>query len=85
MTTRSTLPKPQQLDMLDAAIVVAMGARTSGIMTYVIRNILAMEHGYARLETSTVLRRLKRMERAGEVERVATSYATMLCWRRKPA
>jgi hypothetical protein len=74
-----------QLDLLDAAIVKAMAARSDGIMTYVVRNILAMEHGYKGLTTSTVLRRLKRMERAGEVERVRSSYAVMLCWRRKAA
>lgn len=72
-----------QLDLLDAAIVAAMAARPSGTMTYVIRNILSMEHGYRTIATPTVLRRLKKMERAGEVERVPSGYAVQLCWRRK--
>lgn len=49
--------------------------------TYVVRNILAGEHGLTRLKTSTVLSRLKRMERVGRVERVPSSYAVMICWK----
>jgi hypothetical protein len=75
--------RPRQLDLLDAAIIAAMQSRPAGIMTYVVRNILSMEHGYGPICTSTVLRRLKRMEQAGEVERVPSSYSVMLCWRRK--
>jgi hypothetical protein len=66
--------------LTDDLIIRAMGARPSGIMTYVIRNILAMEHGFRGLKTSAILSRLKRLERAGRVRRVPTSYAVMLCW-----
>lgn len=68
---------------LDRDILKALEARSAGVMTYVVRNILAMEHGYRSLETSKVLRRLKWMERMGDVERAPTNYATMLCWRSK--
>ncbi|WP_375292438.1 hypothetical protein [Sphingomonas melonis] len=73
----------RQLDLLDAAIMIAMATRPAGIMTYVVRNVIEMEHGYGSVSTATVLRRLKRMEAAGVVERVRSSYAVMLCWRRK--
>jgi hypothetical protein len=65
---------------LDDHILIAMRARPQGIMTYVIRNILAMEHGMHALHTATVLRRLKRMERDGKVRRVRSGYAVHLCW-----
>jgi len=64
----------------DAQILQAMQARPHGIMTYVIRNFLAMEHGFRDLATSTVLARLKRLERQGKVQRVPSGYAVMLCW-----
>jgi hypothetical protein len=64
----------------DEHILLAMRARPHGIMTYVIRNILVMEHGYRDLEMSAVLYRLKRLESAGAVCRVQSSYVTMLCW-----
>ncbi len=66
--------------LTDDLILQAMRARPQQIMTYVIRNILAMEHGFTGLKTSEVLRHLKRMERAGRVRRVPTSYAVMIGW-----
>lgn len=79
----TTTAETNALMQLDRNILKAMKARPTGIMTYVIRNILTMEHGYRDLDTAKVLRRLKWMERAGDVERVSSSYATMLCWRAK--
>lgn len=64
----------------DTQILTAMRARPRGIMTYVIRNILATEHGLPGLKTSAVLSRLKRLERERRVRRVPTSYAVMLEW-----
>lgn len=66
--------------LTDELILKAMRARPSGIMTYVIRNILASEHGVSSLNTASVLSRLKRMEKQGKVRRVASSYAVQLCW-----
>lgn len=52
----------------DAQILQAMAARPGGIYTYVIRNILASEHGFGRaLQTAAVRRRLIRLEDAGKV------------------
>lgn len=51
----------------DDQILSAMAARPSGIHTYVIRNILAGEHGFAGLKTAAVRRRLHALERAGKV------------------
>lgn len=54
--------------LTDAQILQAMAARPGGIYTYVIRNILASEHGFGRaLQTSTVRRRLMKLEDAGKV------------------
>lgn len=50
----------------------------SGKMTYVLRNILA--EGRPNLPTPPILRALRRLEKAGKVERVRTSYAVQLCW-----
>jgi len=67
-------------DLNDSIVMRAMLARPSGIMTYVIRNILALEHGFRGLPTAAVLRRLKKLEAAGKVQRVRSSYAIQLCW-----
>lgn len=50
----------------------------SGKMTYVLRNILA--EGRPNLTTPPILRALRRLEKAGKVERVRTNYAVQLCW-----
>lgn len=50
-------------------------------MTSVIRSMLG-RYGY-RLYTDTVLRRLKRLEREGKVERAPSVYKVQLCWRLK--
>ena len=52
----------------DELILAAMAARPSGIHTYVLRNILAREHGFGRtLKTDLVRRRLIRLEAKGRV------------------
>ena len=68
------------LALTDELILRVMAARPSGIMTYVVRNILAMEHGFRGLKTASILARLKRMERTGKVARVSSSYAVQICW-----
>jgi hypothetical protein len=45
--------------------------------TYYIKNCL--RRLYVDLQTSWVLRRLKALEKAGQVRRATTSYATMIC------
>lgn len=72
------------VDLSDEEIlsVVRLSPRSA---TYVFRNMLAspwhtQERPKRGLKTSSVLTRLKRMERQGIVRRVPTSYATMICW-----
>ena len=62
----------------DDDIIRAMTTHGSRAMTYVIRNVL-WTNGFRR-ETPWILRQLKRMERAGRVRRVPTSYAVQICW-----
>jgi len=57
-----------QLDLLDAAIVAAIATRPTGIFTYVVRNIVEREHGYAGITAGKVRKRLERMEYAGTVK-----------------
>ena len=58
---------PPQLT--DDLILRAMLARPHGIQTFVIRNILEVEHGFARFATTAPIRgRLKRLEQAGKVK-----------------
>ncbi|HEX7856007.1 MAG TPA: hypothetical protein VF503_20180 [Sphingobium sp.] len=76
-----TVKKTPPLDLSDEKILTVMKCRPAGIMTYVIRNILDMEHGYRGLKTSAVLTRLKRMESQGRVERVSSQYSVQICWR----
>lgn len=72
------------MQLNDELILQAMAARPTGIMTYVVRNILAMEHGFTGLKTSSVLSRLKRMEREGKVERGRSFYHPDICWKVSP-
>lgn len=65
--------------LTDDLIIATMAARPSGIMTYVIRNILSLEHG-VNVPTAKVRRRLQRLEQRCEVCRVSSSYATQICW-----
>ncbi|CAN5866091.1 hypothetical protein BH11PSE6_BH11PSE6_12280 [soil metagenome] len=55
----------------DAQILQAMACRPAGIFTYVIRNILAGEHGMTSLKTPAVRTRLKRLAREGKVEQAS--------------
>ncbi|HBC0359019.1 TPA: hypothetical protein I8X99_004744 [Citrobacter farmeri] len=47
-------------------------------MTYFVTNVLRRQ--FWPLDTAYVLRRLKKMEAAGKVKRVKSSYKTQLCW-----
>lgn len=69
----STKAKPD-----DAAIMAAV-RRFGGGPTYAIKNGLNTA-GY-RVDTPWVLRQMKRLEKAGQVKRVPTSYAVMIVWR----
>ena len=52
-------------------------------VTYVIANRLRSKRFPVR--TAWVLRQLKRLEKAGKVERVPSIYAVQLCWRPTPS
>jgi hypothetical protein len=66
----------------DDDILAVISERGGRSMTYVIRNRLRSK-GF-RVETPWVLRQMKRLERAGRVQRVPTSYAVQICWRVAP-
>ncbi len=66
----------------DEEILAAVRRHGDRAMTYVVRNVLAMD-GW-RIETPWVLRQLKRLERDGRVVRVPSSYAVQICWSTKP-
>ena len=71
---------------MEDEILAVMGNRR-GMMTYHIANCLRADHRKynGKLATSTVLRCLKRMEKAGRVERVRSPYAVQICWAKKVA
>lgn len=73
-------------DLLDVEITTALAGYGGGIMTYVVANRLRMlnRNRHGKLKTDKVLRKLKAMEAAGQVERVPTTYARQLCWRLAP-
>lgn len=47
-------------------------------MTYVVTNWL--RDFDKKIETPAVLRRLKKLEKAGKVQRVKSAYKTQICW-----
>lgn len=66
----------------DDDILAATREWATSSMTYVIKNRLRSK-GF-RVETPWVLRQMKRLERAGRVQRVSTNFAVQLCWRVAP-
>lgn len=61
--------------------ILALLENRHGMMTYHIANCLRADHPrYRHIETSRVLRCMKRMEKAGRVERVKSPYAVQICW-----
>jgi hypothetical protein len=72
----------------DAEILAIVRRYANGVMTYVVRNILASKpwvgdtHSqvYQGLRTDFIRRRLIALEKAGKVKRVRSGYAVMLCW-----
>lgn len=62
----------------DKEILEAVAAYSGRNMTFVVRNILSLK--YRKLKTSQVLRRLKKMEKAGRVQRVSSVYDVQICW-----
>lgn len=65
-------------DISDQEILSAVGQWGNKVPTYVVRNILSRTHAY--LKTPAVLRRLKSLEKKGQVKRVKSNYAVMICW-----
>lgn len=70
--------KDIRYDISDEEILAVLRARTSGVMTYVIRNYLSPGRPY--LGCSQIRRALERMENAGIVQRVSSVYAVQICW-----
>ena len=66
-------------DITDEEIIKFSGDWNGRAMTYVIANKLRFA-GYIDVKTSYVLRRLKKLEAAGKVRRVQSSYAKQICW-----
>lgn len=62
--------------------ILQIMAKRGRMMTYVIANHLRADHPKynGKLETSAVLRCLKKMEKAGLVKRVSSVYRVQLCW-----
>lgn len=72
MTPMNEKPTDEQI-----LAAVGIGCRP----TYVVRNWLASRSfGFKALKTPWVLRQLKRLEKAGKVRRIPSSYAVMICW-----
>lgn len=72
-------------ELTDDDVLAAVRTRAgTGVMTYVLRNILggfSNEPGYRPgLRTDEVRRRLQRLERMGRVRRVPSSYVREICW-----
>lgn len=66
-------------------ILKALAVRPSGVMTYVVGNVLRRERGMD-VTTTAIRCELLRMEAAGLVERAPSNYARQICWRKaKPA
>lgn len=69
--------KAMRYDIPDDELLSAIAARNSE-MTYVVRNVLSGGRPY--LDTSQILRQLKRLEKEGKVIRVPSSYQRQICW-----
>lgn len=67
--------------------ILAVLGQSCGMMTYYIANCLRADYPKhnKNVATSKVLRCLKKMEKAGQVERVKSPYAVQICWARKKA
>jgi hypothetical protein len=62
----------------DADILAVVRNFGNHTMTYIVRNLLAVR--FPNVETPYVLRRLKRLEREGKVQRVGSPYVVQICW-----
>lgn len=61
--------------------VIAVLSNRGNCMTYHLANIITAKRGYKdHVKTPQALRLLKRMEQAGKVKRVKSSYAVQICW-----
>lgn len=61
----------------DEEIIQVLSNR-GNCMTYFVTNVL--RHKYRSLSTAYVLRRLKKLESAGKVQRVKSTYITQIRW-----
>jgi DNA-binding HxlR family transcriptional regulator len=66
------MSKPTDSEILDVVLV------RGPINTYVVRNWLGTQ--FKGIKTDYVLRRLKKLEKAGRVRRHPTAYAVQICW-----
>lgn len=67
--------------LTDDMILAAFEKRPHGQHTYVVRNILASEHGFGRsLTTATIRRRLIRLEAKGRVRSKRWGPGTSIEW-----
>ena len=58
--------------------ILAAVRKYGSAVTPTIRNIVSQ--GRPHLKTSSILTRLKRLERQGKVKRARTSYTVLICW-----
>lgn len=66
---------------LDETLILSAVQDGGDPATYVVRNRAYAGRPAKGLKTKQVLHRLKKLEKLGLVERVQTSYATMISWR----
>ncbi|HEP0161311.1 TPA: hypothetical protein ACNU9R_002508 [Citrobacter freundii] len=58
--------------------IIQVLADYGNCMTYFVTNVLRRK--YWPLDTAYILRRLKKLEAAGKVRRVKSSYVVQICW-----
>lgn len=85
MTTKARVPSQEAVRQQsfgrkpsDAELLAQLRRWGNRSPTYALRNGLCM--GGFNVETPWVLRQMKRLERAGKVERVPSDWAVMLVW-----
>ncbi len=70
--------------LTEEEVIVVLSNR-GNCMTYHLANIITAKRGYKdHVKTPQALRLLKRMEQAGKVKRVKSSYAVQICWALAP-
>jgi hypothetical protein len=72
-------PGPKPADLRDEEILEVIKSRRESV-TYYVRNVLAVDHGYRDLTTDALRRHLIKLEKAGAVRRVRCVYSRQICW-----